>query len=56
MDRFIAAANSPGGRWARLIGGGLLVLAALRLRGQTGYLMALAGLAAAVPALWGACF
>lgn len=56
MDRFITVANSPLGRRARLIGGGLLVLAALRMRGQAGFLLALTGLAAAVPALWGACF
>lgn len=55
MDRLIAAANGPLGRWARVLGGGLLVLAALRRRGPARYLLALVGLIAAVPAFWGVC-
>lgn len=55
QDRLIAAANSPAGRWARILGGTLAVLAALRLRGRAGVALALAGALAAMPALWGFC-
>ena len=53
--RLIAAANSPAGRRARILGGTLAVLAALRLRGRAGLALALAGALAAIPALWGFC-
>lgn len=55
QDRLIAAANSPAGRRARIVGGTLVVLAALRLRGWAGLVLALAGALAAIPALWGFC-
>lgn len=55
QDSLIAAANSPAGRRVRILGGTLVVLAALRLRGWAGVPLALAGALAAVPALWGFC-
>lgn len=55
QDRLIATANSPAGRRARILGGTLAVLAALRLRGWAGGALALAGALAAIPALWGIC-
>jgi hypothetical protein len=55
QDRLIAAANSRAGRRARIVGGTLAVLAGLRLRGRAGVGLALAGAAAAIPALWGFC-
>lgn len=55
QDRLIASANSPAGRRARILGGTLAVLAALRLRGWAGVALALAGVLAAMPALWGFC-
>jgi hypothetical protein len=55
QDRLIAAANSPTGRWARILGGTLAVLAALRVRGSARFALALAGALAAFPALWGFC-
>jgi hypothetical protein len=53
--RLIALANSPGGRWARVVGGVLLVALALRLRGPAGFALVLGGLLAGVPALWSRC-
>jgi hypothetical protein len=55
VGRLIALANSPDGRWARVVGGVLLVALALRLRGAAGFALALGGLLAGVPALWGRC-
>ncbi len=55
QDRLIVAANGPAGRRARILGGALAVLAALRLRGWAGVALALAGALAAMPALWGFC-
>ncbi len=55
QDALIAAANSPTGRWARIVGGAVAILAGWRLRGWAGVGLAVAGALASVPALWGFC-
>lgn len=55
QDTLIAATNSLAGRWARIVGGAVAILAGWRLRGWAGVGLAVAGALAAVPALWGFC-
>ncbi len=53
--RIVKHANSPLGRWARIIGGGLLVIAGSEAGGAAGIAAAAVGLAAALPAFLGTC-
>lgn len=53
--RIVKGATSPLGRWARIIGGGILIFAGSEAGGAVGFMVAATGLVAALPALLGTC-